>query len=93
MAPVKRLITDHRINDAINVGYSDFVEESIVSVNGTVPRDLRHLVELIDAAETTIDLTTSVHHRIVIDVAAARDVHADILERYDVPSDRSTNLS
>jgi S1-C subfamily serine protease len=83
----------HVLADEINVGYEHFDQTTIVSVNGKLPRDMGHFVELVLAADERLELRTSDHCVLAFDAAAARDAGPRILERYHVPADRSAQLS
>jgi len=78
--------------DEINVGYEDFHTESVQSVGGVVPRDMRHFVELVERAPERIEIKSSRDSLIVLDAAQARAAGPRILERYDIPADRSRDL-
>ncbi|MCA9689900.1 MAG: serine protease [Nannocystaceae bacterium] len=81
--------------DEINVGYGSLYSEMIVAVNGHQPRDLADLVRRIEAATQAggvIELRTSLRGRIVLDAARAQGATARILDRYNIPADRSPAL-
>lgn len=80
------------LNDAINIGYSEFHEEPIVSVNDTPICDMHDLVRVIESSDDIVDMRTSLDNRMVIDVAEAKERAGDILTRYDIPADRSADL-
>jgi S1-C subfamily serine protease len=78
--------------DEVNVGYSHFCYQQIVNVNGHRPVDFRDLVSRIDSCDDLVDLRTAGGDRIVLDAQVARAAGPRILERYQVPSDRSADL-
>jgi S1-C subfamily serine protease len=78
--------------DEVNVGYEGFYSESIVSVNGVVPRDMHDFVRLCEATSGTLEVRTSSDGYIVLDTERARAASARILERYRIPRDRSLDL-
>lgn len=78
--------------DEINVGYEDFHTESIKSVNGVSPKDMRDFVQCIEASQGTVELHLSRGGRIVLNADEALAAGPRILERYDIPVDRSRDL-
>lgn len=78
--------------DEINVGYERRYYESVVSIDGQTPRDLADFVRRVDSATGTITLEMSSGCLVVLDVDAAKQAHARVLERYHVPRDRSDQL-
>jgi S1-C subfamily serine protease len=77
----------------VNRGYHDWENEIVASVNGVVPRDLPHLIELVTAAAgPRLTVMTAEGRRLVLDLVRARDASASILDRYGVPADRSPGL-
>jgi len=78
--------------DDLTVGYECPPWESVRSVNGTVPRDLRHFVELVEARTDFLCVETASGRRLVLDVEQARAAQRRILARYHIPSDRSADL-
>lgn len=76
------------LDDESNVGYEDLDNESIVAVNGEHPRNMMHFVELVEGADSHLELVTSEGCRIVLDLEHARDANVRILERYRISSDR-----
>jgi len=79
--------------DEVNVSYEGYTYDSVVSVGGERPRDMRDFVRRMDAAAGQVEIRTSTDAVIVVDVAAAREANARILARYRVPGDRSPDLS
>ncbi|MDY0000364.1 MAG: trypsin-like peptidase domain-containing protein [Polyangia bacterium] len=78
--------------DEVNVGYDGFHHECVERVNGVLPRDMSHFVELLGAATDKVELQTSRHGIVVLDVAGAREATPRILARYRIPRDRSEDL-
>jgi len=78
--------------DEINVGYEDFFNESVVSVNGELPRDMAHFVALMEQARGVVEITTSRHGTLMFDADAVRETMPRILEQYRIPRDRSASL-
>jgi S1-C subfamily serine protease len=80
------------LSDAVNVGYEDLYAETVKSVGGVVPRDLRHFAELVDACDDQLELRMNSGALVVFDAAEARRHQDAILARYRVPADRSASL-
>ncbi|RME71176.1 MAG: serine protease [Planctomycetota bacterium] len=79
--------------DASTRGYHDLDSVLIEAVDGTACRSLRHLVELVESATGRfVRLRAWDHREIVIDRHEARKRHAAILERFEIPADRSPDL-
>ncbi len=78
--------------DAINVGYEELDNTCVLSVNGKVPANMKHFVELLDCATETVEIRLSDDCLVVLDAVQARSATARILERYDVRQDRSADL-
>ncbi len=73
----------------VNRGYQDWGGETIRRVNGVEPRDLAHLVELIDGTKGRwLRMVTGDGFLITLDVAASRAAANEILDDYGVPQDR-----
>lgn len=79
--------------DEINVGYEARYNTTVHTVNGHVPRDIRHFVSLVEAQTDAVELRLSDHTLLVLDVESVRARGLVILERYRVPSDRSAALA
>jgi S1-C subfamily serine protease len=79
--------------DELTVGYGPLYWEAVQRVNGAVPRDMHDFAERMDAAEGTLVMEMSSGGTLVLDVDEVRAAHARILERYQIPSDRSADLS
>ena len=73
----------------INRGYQLWGGETVRLVNGVVPRDLKHLVSIIDAAKGPwLRIVTGDGYLITLDLKAARQANQDILFDYGIRSDR-----
>lgn len=81
------------LEDPINEGYGDFHNESIVRVNGVVPRGLSELVAILDAATGTIVIETSTNGLIVFDAAEARAATARMCSERGIPSSYSLTVA
>ena len=77
----------------LNEGYHDVAGRVVSEVDGTRPRNLRHLVALLDkGASELLSITCDGGQQIVLDRAQARAAGARILERYQISADRSPDL-
>jgi S1-C subfamily serine protease len=86
------VILSQILADEINVGYEEFHNESIMSINGELPRDMLDFVRRVEESEDAVEIRTSMGGRIVLDVQEVREAGPRILERYDIPGDRSRDL-
>ncbi len=75
----------------VNIGYDGIFEETVDRVNGEIPRDMRHFVQLVEGAKT-LTITTTDHGVLMLDAAACRRAMPEILERYRIDRDRSMDL-
>jgi hypothetical protein len=78
--------------DELTVGYENFDTQVLKSVNGKVPRDMRHLVKMVENARGVITFVTARRARIDIDADEARAALTRIMRRYRIPRDRSDDL-
>jgi S1-C subfamily serine protease len=78
--------------DEINVGYDHLYSESIVALDGVMPRDVADLAARLDAAHGLVELRTSSDGVIVIDADAGRAAGPRVLHRYHIARDRSVDL-
>ena len=86
------IILSQVLADEINAGYEHFDNETVVSVNGTQPRDMRHFVQLLEHAQDVIEIVVSSQRHIVMTRQAVRAANPGILERYHIDRDRSKDL-
>ncbi|MDH7513503.1 MAG: serine protease [Clostridiales bacterium] len=79
--------------DEVNVGYEDLVDFAIFKANGETISDLPSLVAAVESNTQRYHVFEDEKGRvIVLDREKARLRHAQILKRYDIPSDRSEDL-
>ena len=78
--------------DEINVGYSNLYNESVLAVDGMVPRDLTDFVARLTEATGIVEILMSSGGIILLETAAVRAATARILARYHIPADRSADL-
>jgi S1-C subfamily serine protease len=78
------------LEDPINVGYREYHNESILRVNGRVPRDLAEVIATVDAARGFITFEMSMGGLIVLDADEARAATPRILADNGIPRDRAT---
>jgi len=73
----------------VNRGYQSWEDEVVSLVNGVVPRDMKHLAEIIDRAEGRwLRVVMEDGHLITLDRQAARKAHLEILDAYGIAEDR-----
>ncbi|HEB54240.1 MAG TPA: trypsin-like serine protease [bacterium] len=78
--------------DAVNVGYEVFQNDSVVSVNGRQPVDMRDFVRIVDGADGEVVLKLNSGATVLLDAANARAAEERILALYHLPGDRSADL-
>lgn len=80
--------------DDINIGYHAFTNGIVTSVNG---RNVSNIRELADAFESNKEKFHTIEdnhgYRIVLDRLKSLQSNKNIMKRYLIPSDRSTNLT
>jgi S1-C subfamily serine protease len=78
----------------VNAGYGGLEERLILKADGQTVRNLRHLVEVVEARPTgLLVLETNEGEQIVLDRERARREGPRILALYQIASDRSANLA
>ena len=78
----------------LNSGYEEIAEDLIVEADGQPVRSLRHLIEIVESRDTgLLVLKTHEGKQVVLDRERARREGPAILARYQVPSDRSENMT
>jgi S1-C subfamily serine protease len=87
------VILTHVLADEINVGYEQFYNESVVTVNGRVPRDMADFVHMLDSAQGVLEIGTSGPGMIMLDAEQVRAANQRILTRYHIGRDRSLHLT
>lgn len=78
--------------DEINVGYEHLYSESVMAVNGRMPRDMIDFVQQLEAHHGLVEIKTSSDGVIVLDSDAAGAANQRILSRYRIARDRSPDL-
>ena len=79
---------------AINQGYKGMEHSVIYSVNGTVVKDMPHLIQLIENAKGSyLKIVTDYGNLLALDLEQAREQNKIILEKYQVYVDRSPDLN
>lgn len=86
------IVLSQILADEVNVGYEDLYNESVVTVNGETPHDMRSFAAYLERVEGLVEIQTSGLGLIVLDAAQARAANARILERYHIGHDRSADL-
>ncbi|MBO4630818.1 MAG: trypsin-like peptidase domain-containing protein [Lentisphaeria bacterium] len=80
------------LGDEVNIGYQDVVAQLVSSVNGVKVRNLRHLIELLEQKKEGYAIIRF-HQEIrplIVDVKQFRASTPRILEKYQLPADRSS---
>jgi hypothetical protein len=79
--------------DAINQGYKNMEHSVVYSINGTIVKDMPHLIKLIEAVdEPYLKIITDFGNLITLDMKKARKRNDTILKKYQVYVDRSPDL-
>lgn len=89
---LEAVILSQILADEVNVGYEGLYSESVISVNGKKPKDIRHFVSLVEKSVDTVEIVTSSNSKIVFSMKRARERNGPILERYRIERDRSSDL-
>ncbi len=78
----------------VNTGYHDIFNGHVTEVNGQKVKNLRHLVELVeaDADEPFVAFKGNNHSVVVLDREKAELENPKILETYGISADRSEDL-
>lgn len=91
--PDQVIVLSRVLPDAINQGYKNMEHSVVYSVNSTTVKDMRHLIKLIETADTPyLKITTDFGNIIIMDRKTAQKRNAIILEKYQVYVDRSSDL-
>ena len=81
------------LGDELTVGYDDFRDHVIISVNGTAISSMEDVVQAIEDNEGTYHvLVDEWGNQIVLDRAATIEAQKAIMERYKIDADRSADL-
>ena len=78
--------------DEVNVGYEHLYSESVIAVNGRMPRDMADFAAEVEGSRGSVEIRTSSDGYIVLDSEKVRAATARILERYHIARDRSRDL-
>jgi S1-C subfamily serine protease len=77
----------------VNRGYQAWEDRPVRAINGEVPRDMKHLSEIIDEAEGKyLTIATEDDSILTLDLEAARSAQASILQNFGIAHDRSPDL-
>ena len=79
------------LGDEVNIGYQDIVTELVSSVNGIKVRNLRHLIKLLEEKKDGYAVIRfhQENRPMVLDLKQFRASTPRILEKYQLPADRS----
>jgi S1-C subfamily serine protease len=86
------LVLSQILADELTIGYGNLYHEGVAEVCGKPVRNMRELVTRLDKARGAVEVKTTSGGTIMLDVTAAREANPRILERYNIPRDRSTDL-
>ena len=87
------IVLSRVLPDTISQGYKNMEGSVIHSINDTPVTDLKHLTVLIEnASGKFLRIKTDFGHTIILDLAKARSRNQEILQKYQVYSDRSPDL-
>lgn len=78
------IVLTHALADKITVGYGDHLNETIDTVNGQIPSDLTHLVELVNGAKGLVEFKTSSGACLVFNAGVAKAANRRVLKRYRI---------
>jgi len=77
----------------VNRGYQDWEDFIVETVNGTIPRDMEHLAQLVDEAKGTwLRIVTEDRSYLTLNLKDSRAAHSTILDGYGIAHDRSQDL-
>jgi hypothetical protein len=78
---------------AVNRGYHEWEDIVVATVNGTAPRDMRHLAQILDgAAGPWLTIVSDDVAMLALDLEAARAAQPEILAAFGISRDRSPDL-
>ncbi|ACY19155.1 S1C family serine protease [Haliangium ochraceum] len=80
------------LSDEINIGYDRFYNESVMAVNGVMPRDMAEFVRMLDEATGVVEIRSSGPGVMLFDSEQVEAANARILARYHITRDRSLHL-
>ena len=80
------------LGDEVNIGYQNIVSELVSSVNGVKVRNLRHLIEMLEEKQDgyAIIRFDQENRPLILDLKQFRAATPRILEKYQLPADRSS---
>jgi S1-C subfamily serine protease len=87
------IVLSQILGDEINMGYEGLYNESVIRVNGVMPRDMHDFVNRLDEARGIVEIETSGPGFIMLDADRARAANPHILARYHVGADRAVALA
>jgi hypothetical protein len=82
------IVVSQVLASSINRGYHDFENVIVKSVQGVMPRSMKHLRDIVGSASgTELEVLGDAGERIVLDLPLAREQSASIEKRYRISSD------
>lgn len=90
---VEVVVLQKVLADRVNQGYHDIESAIVERAQGATVRSLRHLIDLLEAAEAPfVQLRLADGRHVVLDREEVEARSASILRRFGVPEDRSDDL-
>lgn len=77
----------------INIGYEDIVNTQVISFNGTLIKNLKHLAHMVDnCRETFLKFNLEYQQMVVLETEKAKEASLEILAIHCIPSAMSEDL-
>lgn len=87
------IVLSRVLPDTVNHGYKNMENNVLYSINGTVVKDMTHLIQIIEKAKGPyINIVSDFGNRLTLDLKLARKRNKVILDNYQVHVDRSPDL-
>ena len=89
----RRVMLCHVLPDEINEGYQQIKDIQVVEVNGRTVKKVRELKDIVDRQKSGfITFLLANKMPVILDVGKMKAATPSILELYEIPAERSTNL-
>ncbi|MDH5323915.1 MAG: serine protease [Gammaproteobacteria bacterium] len=87
------IVLSRVLPDVVNHGYKNMENTVVHSINGTVVKDMKHLIQLIEkASDNYLSVVTEFGNQLALDLKQSRSRNQKILDNYQVHVDRSPDL-
>ncbi|MBX2812549.1 MAG: trypsin-like peptidase domain-containing protein [Myxococcales bacterium] len=88
------VVVSQVLADEVNVGYQQFTETTVLSINGKQPVDIQDMARILAQTSCSEDLEirTSYGGKILMNMGQAQQANQRILERYRIPNACSEDL-